>query len=67
MYNKIINPNTGHYVKTTSKLGQLIINNYIDQLSGGSSQPIKRDLSAARERRRLEKLRLLEEKLPQYH
>jgi len=58
MYNKIINPNTGHYVKTTSKLGQedpLV--NYIEQLTSGSSQPKKRDLTAARERQRLEKLK----------
>jgi len=35
MYDKIKNPLTSRFVKTTSKLGQSIINNYINQLGGG--------------------------------
>ena len=38
MYDKIKNPLTGRFVKTSSRLGKSIINNYIRQLRGGSSQ-----------------------------
>lgn len=34
MYDKIKNPLTGRFVNTTSRLGQSIINNYINQLGG---------------------------------
>merc|ERR1712072_626322 len=37
-YNYIINPNTNRKVKTTSKLGKQIINNYIKNITGGSDK-----------------------------
>lgn len=34
MYDKIKNPLTGRFVKSTSRLGRSIINNYLNQLGG---------------------------------
>ena len=61
MYNKIKNPITGHFVNTNSKLGKSIIQNYINSVGG--AQP-RRDLSAARERRRLAALTKMESSSP---
>lgn len=40
MYDKIINPNTGRYVKTSSKLGKQILNNYI-KVGGSNKSEVK--------------------------
>lgn len=64
MYNFIIDPNNGKLVFTHSKVGINIINNYFEML-GGSFKP-KRDLSAAKHRRRIQKLKTIAESR-EYH
>jgi len=59
MYKTIINPDNDTLVFTDSKVGKTIINNYIKML-GGSSKP-KRDLSATKNRRRIQKLKTIAE------
>ena len=59
MYNTIINPDNDKLVLTDSKVGKTIINKYIKMI-GGSSKP-KRDLSAAKHRRRIQKLKTIAE------